>query len=130
MFLWPQIIEWEDGVMFRGKAELVDENGAVVATFNETCHDYGTFATVRLRAPLAPFTLKGTEVLAIYATGISQPVISVAASDPEGTEICEFHGTSAIGCVSNGTGIALVRSPGGDLGSLLIVLARGTITPR
>jgi hypothetical protein len=61
-------------------AELVDENGVVVATFNETCHDYGTtFATVRLRAPLAPFTLKGTELLAIYAVilhGIRTPLWS------------------------------------------------------
>jgi hypothetical protein len=57
-------------------AELVDENGVVVAT----CHDYGTtFATVRLRAPLAPFTLKGTELLAIYAVilhGIRTPLWS------------------------------------------------------
>jgi hypothetical protein len=116
--------------MFKGRAELVDQNGVVVATFNETCHDYGTtFATVRLRAPLAPFTLQGTEFLALFAKGISQPVISVEASDPAGTEICEFHGKSAIGCVSNGTGVALVKSPGGDLGTLLVVLATGTVSP-
>ena len=48
--------------MFKGRAELIDQNGGVVATFNETCHDYGTtFATVKLRTPLAPFTLQGTE---------------------------------------------------------------------
>ena len=56
--------------MFKGRAELIDQNGVVVATFNETCHDYGTtFATVRLRAPLAPFTLQGTELLALFAKG-------------------------------------------------------------
>jgi hypothetical protein len=116
--------------MFKGRAELLDQNGVVVATFNETCHDYGTtFATVRLRAPLAPFTLQGTELLALFAKGISQPVISVEASDPAGTEICEFHGRSAIGCVSNGTGVALVKSPGGDLGTLLVVLATGMVSP-
>jgi hypothetical protein len=117
--------------MFKGRAELVDGNGAVVATFNETCHDYGTnVTTVRLRAPLAPFTLKGTEFLAIFAKGISQPVISVEASDPAGAEICEFHGTSAIGCVLDGTRVSLVKSPGGDLGTLLIVLASGTVNPQ
>ena len=43
----------------------------------------------------------------------------------QGTEVREFHGRSAIGCLSNGTGVALVKSPGGDLGTRLIVLARG-----
>lgn len=115
--------------MIKGKADLTDEQGNVVATFNETCHHHGvTVATVRLRAPLAPLTLQGTELLAIYAKGISQPVISVEASDPAGTEIREFHGSSAIGCVSDGTGVALVKSPGGDLGTLLIVLATGTVS--
>jgi hypothetical protein len=114
--------------MFKRRAELIDGNGAVVATFNETCHDHGsTVATVKLRAPLAPFKLQGTENLAIFAKGISQPVLSVEASDPTGTEICEFHGTSEIGCVADGTGVTLVKSPGGDLGTLLIVLATGTV---
>jgi hypothetical protein len=116
--------------MFKGRSELVDEKGVVVAAFNETCHDYGTtFATVRLRASLAPFTLKGTESLAIYAKGIGQPVISVEASDPAGTEIREFHGRSAIGCLPDGTAVALVMSPGGDLSTLLAVLATGTVKP-
>jgi hypothetical protein len=115
--------------MTKGKADLVDEQGNVVATFNETCHQYGhTVASVRIRTPLAPFTLQGTESIAIYAKTVSQAVLSVEASDPSGTEICEFHGTSAIGCVPRGTGIALVKSPGGDLGTLLIVLATGTVS--
>jgi hypothetical protein len=102
--------------MTKGKADLVDEQGNVVATFNETCHHYGvTVITVRLRAPLAPVTLQGTELRAIYATTISRPVLTVEASDPAGTEIREFHGTSAIGCIPDRTGIALVKSPGGDL---------------
>ena len=114
--------------MFKGKAELIDGTGIVVATFHETCHGYGTtIATVRLRAPLAPFTLEGTESLAIFAKGIGQPVIFVEASDPAGTEIYEFHGKSAVGCVPEDTGVALVKSPGGDLGTLLIVLATGTV---
>ena len=114
--------------MLKHRAELTDGKGAVVAVFNETCHDFGmTFATVRLRAPLAPFTLQGTESLAIYARGSGQPVLSVEASDPAGTEICEFHGRSALGCLPEGTSIALVKSPGGDLGTLLIVLASGTV---
>jgi hypothetical protein len=42
--------------MVKRKADLVDNKGAVVAVFNETCHDYGsTVATVRLRKPLAPY---------------------------------------------------------------------------
>jgi hypothetical protein len=111
--------------MIKRRADLVSADGTAVAQFNETCHEYGaTVATVRLDSP---FTLTGTESLALYAQTIPQPVISVAASDPAGTEIREFHGTSAVGCVPDGTGVALVRSPGGDLGTLLIVLAKGTV---
>jgi hypothetical protein len=111
--------------MIKRRADLVSADGKVVAKFNETCHEYGvTFATVRLESP---FKLTGTESLALYAQTIPHPVISVAASDPAGTEIREFHGTSAVGCVPDGTGVALVKSPGGDLGTLLIVLATGTV---
>jgi len=114
--------------MTKRRAELANEQGNVVAAFNETCHDWGmTFATVRLRAPLAPFTLQGTESLEVFAKGIAQPVISVHASDPEGTDIREFHGRSAIGCLPAGTQISLVKSPGGDLSTLLIVVATGTV---
>ena len=114
--------------MFKGRAELVDEKGNVVATFSETCHDYGTtFATVKLRAPLAPLELQGTGSLAIFAKGISEPVIGVEASDPAGTDVCEFHGKNAVGCVPQGTGVSLVKNPGGDLGTLLIVLGSGTV---
>ena len=114
--------------MTRRKAELKDGNGVVVATFNETCHDYGvTAATVRLRPPFAPQTLTGTELLELFAEESSQPVLSVEASDPAGTEINEFHGKSAIGCVAVGRKISLVRSPGGGLGTPLIVIASGTI---
>ena len=91
--------------MFKGRAELSDERGIVVATFHETCHGYGTtVATAKLRAPLAPFTLQGTESFAIFAKGIGQPVIFVEASDPAGIEIYEFHGKSAVGCVLDDTG--------------------------
>ena len=113
---------------FKGKAKLNNESGALVAEFNETCHDYGaTNVTVKLCPPLAPFELKGTESLAIFAKGNSQAVIFAEASDPDGTEIREFHGRSAIGCVSDGTGLALIKNPGGDLSTLLIVLATGTV---
>jgi hypothetical protein len=116
--------------MVKRKADLVDNKGAVVAVFNETCHDYGsTVATVRLREPLAPFALQGTESLALFAKGSSQAVIFVEATDPAGTEIREFHGRSGIGCVPDGTGVSLVKSPGGDLSTLLIVLATGTVEP-
>jgi hypothetical protein len=126
-----QIIEQGDLAMFKRRADLVDGTGVVVAAFNETCHDFcATVATVRLRAPLAPFTLQGTESLEIFAKSSAQPVISVQASDPAGTEIREFHGPSAIGCLPDGTEISLVKNPGGDLSTLLIVLAKGTLTPQ
>jgi hypothetical protein len=112
--------------MFKGKADLTDpEKGGVVATFHETCRDDGTAAaTVRL---LTPITLQGTELLEIVGTVTPTPMISVGASDPDGTEICEFHGTSAIGCIPEGGDLTLVRSPGGPLGTLLVVLGKGTV---
>jgi hypothetical protein len=114
--------------MFKGGAELVDGNGSVVAVFNETCHDHGaTVVTVKLRGSLAPFNLQGTESLAIFAKAMSQPVIFVEASDPAGIEIYEFHGRSASGCVSDNTEVALVKNPGGDLSTLLIILGTGTV---
>jgi hypothetical protein len=118
----------KENLMSKRRAELMDGNGKVVATFNETCHSHGTtVATVKLHPPLAPFSLTGTESLSLFAKGTSQTVLTVEASDPGGTEINEFHGTSGIGCVPDGTALALVRSPGGDLGTLLIVLANGTV---
>jgi hypothetical protein len=126
-----QVIEPGAQIMFKRTADLIDDKGTVVAAFNETCHEYrSTVATVRLRAPLAPFLLQGTESLAIFAKGSSLPVISVEASDPAGTEIREFHGISAVGCIPEGTGIALVKNPGGDLGTLLVVLGTGTVEPQ
>ncbi len=114
--------------MTKHRAELKDANGRVVATFNETCHAHGgTTATVRLRSPLAPQTLTGTELLELFAEGNSHPALSVEASDPAGTDINEFHGKSAIGCLPAGTKVSLVKSPGGDLGTLLIVLASGIV---
>jgi hypothetical protein len=94
--------------MFKGRAELTDpEKGGVVATFNETCHDDGTaVATVKLRAPI---TLQGTQRLEIFGTVTDKPMISVGASDPAGTEICEFHGTSAIGCIPDDTDVSLTK---------------------
>jgi hypothetical protein len=116
----------ERSAMFKGRAELVDpESGGVVATFTETCngHDHAA-ATVRLRTPM---TLEGTERLEIFGTQTDQPMISVGASDPAGTEIREFHGTSAIGCIPDDTDVSLVKTPGGPLGTLLIVLGKGKI---
>src|SRR5271166_1207924 len=115
-----------DLAMFKGKAELTDpEKGDVVATFNETCHADGTTAaTVRLRTPI---TLQGTELLELVGTGTSTPMITVGASDPAGTEICEFHGKSAIGCIPEGADLMLVKTPGGPLGTLLIVIGKGKV---
>jgi hypothetical protein len=112
--------------MFKGKAELTNpETGEIVATFHETCHDDGAAAaTVRLRPPI---TLTGTELLEIFGTVTDIPMISVGASDPDGTEIREFHGKSAIGCLPDGAELTLVKSPGGLLGSLLMVIGKGKV---
>jgi hypothetical protein len=82
--------------MFKGKAELIDpETKKVAAIFNETEHHDGTtMATVRLEKPVV---LQGTQRLEVFGTVTDQPMISVGASDPAGTEIREFHGNSAIG---------------------------------
>jgi hypothetical protein len=112
--------------MFKGKADLIDpETKHVVATFNETeCDDGTTRATVRLAKPLM---LQGTQRLEVFGTVTDQPMISVGASDPDGTEIHEFHGTSAIGPIANHAGVSLVRTPGGKLGTLLVVIGNGTV---
>ena len=74
-----------------------------------------------------PITIQGTELLAIVGTVTPTPMITVEASDPAGTEIREFHGKSAIGCIADGADLTLVKSPGGPLGTLLIVLGKGQV---
>jgi len=116
--------------MVKRHAELKNANGEIIATLNEFCRHYGTSAlNVRFHGPFAPQTLKGTELLEIFVKGNSQPALSIEASDPDGTEVREFHGRSAIGRIADGAELALVKSPGGDLGTLLIVLANGTLQP-
>ena len=112
--------------MFEGEARLTNpETGELAGTFHEHCHEDGTTsATVRLCNPIR---LQGTELLEVVGTQSPTPVISVGASDPAGTEVCEFHGKSSIGCLADGSEISLVKSPGGPLGTLLIVLGKGTI---
>ena len=110
--------------MFRGKAELRNpETNDRVGTFTETCEDDGTsHARVVLEPPI---TLSGTANLAIF--GGPGPVIGVAAENGGPTEIREFHGKSASGCLLDKSEVSLVRSPGGELSTLLEVLARGHI---
>lgn len=112
--------------MFKGKADLIDpETKAVAAVFNETqCDDGTTAATVRLTKPVV---LQGTQRLEVFGTVTDQPMISVGASDPDGTEIREFHGASAIGPIADDAGVSLVRTPGGKLGTLLVVIGNGTV---
>jgi hypothetical protein len=112
--------------MFKGRAELMDpEKNTRTATFTETCNGDGTAeACVRLEAPM---TISGTERLAIYSTIKDQEVISVTASGGTATEVREFHGTSSLGCLADNSDITLTRSPGGPLGTLLLVLGKGTI---
>lgn len=111
--------------MFKGKADLDDpETNAFVATFTETCERGGARAKVVLRTAM---TLTGTERLAIYSTIKNEEVIAVTAKDAGSMEVREFSGTSSLGCLPDKTDITLTRSPSGPLGTLLIVLGKGTI---
>jgi hypothetical protein len=112
--------------MFRGRAELVDpEKNTKVATFTETCRGDGT---AEMRVDLeTPLTISGTERLAIYSTVKNEEVIAVTASGGAATEVREFKGTSSLGCLADKSDITLTRSPGGPLGTLLVVLGKGTI---
>jgi hypothetical protein len=110
----------------KGKAELNDpESKAHVATFTEVCEHDGT---ARARAILkTPITLSGTERLAIYSTIKDQEVIAISAPDGGTIEVHELSGESSLGCLPDKTGISLTRSPGGALGTLLVVMGTGTI---
>jgi hypothetical protein len=112
--------------MFEGEADLIDpETQKVAAVFTEMqCDDGTTMATVRLEKPVV---LQGTQRLEVFGTVTDQPMISVGASNPAGTEIREFHGSSAIGPIADNAGVSLVRTPGGDLGTLLVVIGNGTV---
>jgi hypothetical protein len=107
--------------MFKGQAELRDpESGNLVATFTEN----GGRMKVVLKQPV---TLSGTTRLAIYGTTEDAEIISVAAAEGQDTVIQEFEGESAVGPLPDKSDISLIRTPGGQLGTLLIVLGRGEI---
>ncbi len=112
--------------MFKGKAELLDpEKNTPVATFTEACQDDGT---AKMKVVLAtPITISGTNRLAIYSTIKDQEVISITAAGANSTDVHEFEGTSSLGCLADNSDITLTRSPGGPLGTLLVVLGKGTI---
>ncbi len=112
--------------MFVGRAELVDpEKNTAVATFTERCHGDGTaHMKVVLKTPMS---ISGTERLAIYSTIEDQEVISITATGGTSTEIREFEGKSSLGCLADKSDITLTRSPGGPLGTLLVVLGKGTV---
>jgi hypothetical protein len=111
--------------MFKGKAELNDpEKNSSVATFTETCEHDAALMKVVLEKPI---TLNGTERLAIYSTIKNQEVIAVAAKDGAATKVHEFSGESSLGCLPDKMDITLTKSPGGPLGTLLVVLGKGTI---
>ncbi len=112
--------------MFKGKAELRDpEKDTPVATFSETCRADGAAHMKVLLHP--PLTISGTERLAIYSTLKDQEVISVTATKGSPTTLHEFEAKSALGCLADKSEITLTRSPGGPLGTLLIVLGKGTV---
>ena len=112
--------------MFKGKAELRDpETDTPVATFSETCRADGAAHMKVLLHP--PLTISGTERLAIYSTLKDEEVISITAAHGRSTKLHEFQGTSSLGCLADKSEISLTQSPGGRLGTLLIVLGKGTI---
>ena len=47
-----RVLNGRGGAMVKGKADLIDEQGNLVATFHETCHDYGVTAPT-VRTPCA-----------------------------------------------------------------------------
>lgn len=112
--------------MFKGKAELVDaEKNTPVATFTETCQGDGK---AKMKVVLKePITIEGNGFLAIFSTVKDQAVIAVTANGGASTVIHEFEGTSSLGCLADKSDITLTRSPGGPLGTLLIVVGKGTI---
>ncbi|WP_413990076.1 hypothetical protein ACMDCR_29785 [Labrys okinawensis] len=112
--------------MFKGKAVLKNpETGQVVGTFTENSHSSGeTHAEVVLDAPV---TLDGTARLEIHTNTFDNAVISIAASDPAGTTIHKFGGISTLGRLPDKAPVSLVRTPGGKLGTLLVVLGDGVV---
>jgi hypothetical protein len=74
-----------------------------------------------------PITISGTGWLAIFSTVKDQAVIAVTANGGATTVIHEFEGTSSLSCLADKSDITLTRSPGGSLGTLLIVVGKGTI---
>jgi hypothetical protein len=112
--------------MFRGRAALTDpEKNTRVATFSERCRGDG-MAEMHVDLEV-PVTISGTERLAIYSTVKDQEVISITANGGSSTEVKNFSGASSLGCLDDGSDITLTRSPGGPLGTLLVVLGKGTI---
>jgi hypothetical protein len=110
--------------MFRGRAKLMNpDTNDTVGHLTETCEDNGSCHVRVVLEP--PMTLTGTAFLAIFSN--TGGVIEVTAKNSEPTEIREFHGKSASGCLLDKSEVSLVRSPGGELSTLLEVLARGHI---
>lgn len=119
----------ENTQKFNGAATLFDpEKHQAVATFTENCAAGGS-ATAKIVLK-NPVLLTGTHRLEVYGAVQGNALISAAAQSPSGTTIREFSGKSSSGCVAGKTGVSLVQTPGGELGSLLIVLGNGTVHRR
>ena len=54
-------------------------------------------------------------------------MIAAAANGGASTAIHEFEGMSSLGCLADKSDITLTRSPGSPLGTLLVVVGKGTI---
>ena len=112
--------------MVEGKARLRDpQTNAEVAVLTEVCASDGS---AKLKVVLRhAITLSGTERLALFSSIKDQELASATARKGTATEIHEFGGESSPGCLIDHSEVSLTRSPGGPLGTLLIVMGKGII---
>jgi hypothetical protein len=111
--------------MFRGKAELRNpETNAEVASLTEVCADGSAKIKVHLKHAI---TLSGTERLAVFSSLNDVELAVATAKHGVATKIHEFDGESSLGCLADHSEVALTKSPGGPLGTLLVVMAKGII---
>ena len=112
-------------VVFAGQAELRDAyTGLYFGQLKESCTYDGA---ARVEVALArPFKLSGSERLEVHVSYSSLPVVRVGAQG-ETVLVAGWAAPSRIGCVAAGQPVTLDFTPGGLLGSLLVLHARGQV---
>jgi len=114
-------------VSFAGSAELRDAyTGLHYGVLTESCTSDGR---AMIDVALArPFTLNGTERLEIHVSYPAIAATSVGAQE-QTVRIAGWAASSRVGCIAAGQPVTLDTSPGGLLGSLLVLRARGAVRP-